>query len=287
MDQTQKTLIGKDFANIWSTEKNASNFFPVTNKSFQISGGFSKQLDETNKLGVVLALTYNQGFKHTNFTNRIYSISNSVASLNFDYSNDKYSQDVLWGALANFTLQSGANNKISWKTVLNVNATDYATKRTGKDFENDPINGENIRASELALKSNTFFNTQLTGDHNLTKYKAKLHWYGSFNILDQYIPDQRRVQYNQNTTTPGTPYSLLVSASKTSQKSGSRYFGYLNDYIYTAGGDINKTFMQGGLSQAVKLGYMLQVKDRLFDSRPCSAQKILAQDSIINLPSTR
>jgi len=270
LDQTAKTLIGKEFENVWGTDKNSSNYLPVTNKQFQISGGFNKQLGAKSRLGVILALTYNQSFKKTNFANRLYSISNSIASLNFDYMNDKYSQDVLWGALANITLQAGNNTKISWKTILNINATDYTTKRTGKDFENDPINGENIRATELALKSNTFFNTQITGDHNIGKLKAKLHWYGSFNILDQYIPDQRRIQYNQNVTSANTPYTLLVSASKTSQRSGSRYYGFLNDYIYTGGGDVSKNFTVGSLNQTVKLGYMLQVKDRLFDSRPFS-----------------
>ncbi len=267
-DQTQKTNLGKQFPNIWSTQKNSSQFFPVTNKSFQVSGGFNSPFGKNNKLGVVLALTYNQSFKRTNFENRLYSISGGTASLNFDYFNDKYSQDVLWGALGNVTLQLGNNSKISWKSILNINSTDYATKRTGKDFENDPINGENIRATELALKANTFFNTQLTGEHNLPSLKTKLHWYGSFNILDQYIPDQRRIQYNQNLLVPNSPYYLLISASKTSQKSGSRYFGFLNDYVYTGGGDITKSFRMGGLNQSVKVGYMLQVKDRLFDSRP-------------------
>lgn len=270
LDQTQKTQYGKQFENTWSAQKNSSNFLPVTNKSFQLSGGFNSRLGSQNKLGVVLALTYNQSYRRTNFENRLYSITANTASLNFDYYNDKYSQDVLWGALGNVTLQLGTNHKISWKTILNVNATDYSTRRTGKDFENDPVNGENIRATELALKSNTFFNTQLTGEHNISSLKTKLHWYGSFNILDQYIPDQRRIQYNQNVTVPNSPYLLLVSASKTSQRSGSRYYGFLNDYIYTAGGDVAKTWRSGGLNQSVKLGYMLQVKDRLFDSRPFS-----------------
>lgn len=270
LDQTQKIVYGKQFTNIWSTTKNSSNILPVTNKSFQLSGGFNAKLGAKNKLGVILALTYNQSFKRTNFDNRLYSITGGVASLNFDYYNDKYSQDVLWGALGNVTLQLGNNNKISWKTILNINSTDYTTKRTGKDFENDPINGENIRATELALKANTFFNTQVTGDHNLPNLKLKLHWYGSFNILDQYVPDQRRIQYNQNVIVPNSPYTLLVSASKTSQRSGSRYFGFLNDYVYTGGGDVAKNFAVNGLTQTVKAGYMLQVKDRLFNSRPFS-----------------
>ena len=80
----------KDFENVWGVNSNGSNYLPLTNKQFQISGGFNKQFGKNNKLGVITALTYNQSFKKTNFANRLYSISNSVASLNFDYMNDKY-----------------------------------------------------------------------------------------------------------------------------------------------------------------------------------------------------
>ena len=56
----------------------------------------------------------------------------------------------------------------------------------------------NVKATELALKTNTFFTTQLSGEHNIKAANLKFHWYGSFNILDQYIPDQRRIQYIQD-----------------------------------------------------------------------------------------
>jgi hypothetical protein len=165
--------------------------------------------------------------------------------------------------LANITLKLGADSKISWKNVINVNATDYATERTGQDDA-----GFNVRANELALKSNTFFTTQLSGDHNIKSANLKLHWYGSFNILDQYIPDQRRLQYNQDPTNPNNPYTLLIGASGNSQNTGSRYYGWLSDYIYTAGGDLSYKWKMFDRNQTVKGGYLLQIKDRLFDSRP-------------------
>ena len=266
--QGPKTGFGKTFENIWSSNKNSSNFFPVLNKSLQVSGGFNKRFKDNYKLGAIFAINYNQTNKRTHFDNRIYSIQNNVASVNFDYQNDNYSQNVLWGALGNITLQLGNNHKISFKNLLNVNANDYVTKRTGKDFELNAINGENIRASELALKTNTFFNTMVSGDHNLVALKTKLHWYGSFNILDQYIPDQRRLQYNQDADGVNAPYLALLSASSTSQKSGSRYYGFLSDYIYNTGADVAKSFKLFGLNQTVKAGYFFQVKDRIFNSRP-------------------
>ncbi|MEO6232635.1 MAG: TonB-dependent receptor [Ferruginibacter sp.] len=269
LDNGAKTEYGKQFSNIWGTQKTSSNTVPLLNQSFGINGGFNKSLGGNKKLAAILAVNYSRSNKATDFDNQVNLFQNNTASLNFDYQNSKYSRDILAGALANFTLQLGNNSKISFKNMLNVNTTNYTTLRTGKDFESNPTTGDNVKAYELAFKANTFFNTQISGDHNIPAYDAKLHWYGSFNILDQYIPDQRRLQYNQDDpTNPSSPYSLLIGASKSSQKSGSRYYGFLNDYVYTAGGDASKSFTVSSRKQTVKGGYFFQVKDRLFDSRP-------------------
>lgn len=281
MPQDKKTAIGKNLENVWSTNKNNSTVLPVLGKIFQLNGGFNKAIGRNNKLGGILALTYNRTYRRLDYNNAFFGVENNIPSLNFDYNNSKYSQDVLAGALGNLTLQLGNNHKISWKNILNVNTTNYVINRTGKDYDADPVNGENIRATELAFKANTFYNTQLTGDHNLPSLGAKLRWYGSFSILDQYIPDQRRIQYNQ--ATAGGPFALLISNTR-SQKSGSRYFGYLNDYVYTGGADVTKNFKLFDLSQSVKAGYMLQIKDRLFDSRPFSIYLATDNPTLRQLP---
>ena len=270
LSQEEKTAYAKDFKNSWSSNKSSANILPVLNQSFQINGGFNTRLSDKVKLAAILAVNYNRSNKRTQFQNQINSFQNNTPDLSFDYFNNKYSEDVLAGALANITLQIGNNNKISFKNLLNVNTTDYTTLRSGKDFENTTSAiGDNITATELAFKANTFFNTQLSGDHNLQNLDAKLHWFGSFNILDQYIPDQRRLQYIQdNPQDPSSPFLAAIGQSNSSQKSGSRYFGYLSDYIYTAGGDLSKTFKINDQSQTIKGGYFFQVKDRLFDSRP-------------------
>ena len=282
----EKTAYASQFKNIWTANKKSSNVLPLLNQSFQINGGFNTRLSDKIKLAAILAVNYNRSNKRTQYENQINSFQNNTPDLSFDFFNNKYSQDVLGGALANFTLQIGNNNKISIKNLLNVNTTNYATLRTGKDFENaNSLAGDNIRASELAFKANTFFNTQISGDHNLQKYNAKLHWFGSFNILDQYIPDQRRLQYTQDITLPGAPYLASFGSSNTSQKSGSRYFGTLNDYIYTTGGDISKSFKLSSRSQTIKAGYFLQIKDRLFDSRPFAFWLPRDNQTLRNLPA--
>ncbi|MEO6134196.1 MAG: TonB-dependent receptor [Ginsengibacter sp.] len=288
LERSNKSEWGKEFKNVWSADKTSSSFIPTMNRNFQLSGGVNKKLSEKIRLGAVLALNYNQSIKRTdNVINRLFTVQSDIADITYEYQDKKYSHDILWGGLANFTLQIGSNNKISFKNVFNVNATNYVNERTGKDFDFVPGLGANVRATELALKTNTFFNTSVSGDHNLSGIKTKIHWYGNFNILDQYIPDQRRIQYLQDPSTPGSPFNLLVGASQSSQKSGSRYYGFLNDYNYTTGGDISKLFNLFGQTQSIKVGYFFQVKDRLFDSRPFAIYLPSDNPALTTLPASK
>ena len=269
LSQEEKTAYAKDFKNIWTTNKKNSTFTPALNQSIAFNFGFNTRLSDKNKLAAVFAVNYNRSNKILEYQNQVYTVQNSIASISLDYEdNTKYSQNVLSGALANLTLQLGNNNKISFKNILNVNTTDYSTlRRSGYDFDA----GQALRGTELAIKANTFFNTQLIGEHNIRKFHSKFHWFGNFNILDQHIPDQRRIEYvPENPSDPNSGYVANIGQSNASQKSGSRYYGFLSDYNYTAGADLNKDFKIGSLSQSVKGGYFFQVKDRLFDSRPFS-----------------
>ncbi len=261
MGADQKTDYGKQLKNIWDTHKGSA---PL-NAGFQASGGFNTKLFG-KKFGAILAANYTKTNRNLDFQNSFYSINGPQADLNFDYHNNKYSEDVLMGGLANFTMQLDNKNKISIKNLFNVNTSDYTTLRTGLDYEFDPVNGERIRASELAFRQNIYFNTQLSGEHTISKANLRLKWFGAFNILDQYIPDQRRTQYNQSQVV-NEPYAMLI-ANTLSQKSGSRFYSTLSDYIYTAGGDLALPFTWLNNKQTVKGGYFFQVKDRLFDSRP-------------------
>lgn len=259
LDDEQKLALGKSFANNWGVNK-----MTVTpNMSLQVSGGFSGKFLH-KKVGGIIAINYNRSLSNNESTNSFFSIDNSHASPDFIYNTHKYAKDVLWGAVGNFTIQLNGNNKLSIKNLFNVNASNYAAMRTGQEY----ISGtDNYRSRELALRTNIFYNSQLAGDHNLPKLNARVSWYGSFNILDQYIPQQRRLEYIQDASVAGAPFVAKLSTGQ-SQKSGSIFYSNLSDYIYTAGADVTKGFNLFNNKQAIKAGYFFQVKDRLFDSRP-------------------
>ena len=278
LSPAQLNEYGKQFRNVWTSS--AGNV-PLNN-TFQLNGSFTGTLFK-KKVGGTLAIVYNQNNRRLQFDNAI--IANSQGDHEVQFHNEKYSRDVLAGALANFSMQLDKNNRVSFKNMINVNTSDFVIRRVGKDYILGPGYGENVIAQEIGFRQNTFFNTQLIGDHNISKWGMRFKWYGGFNILDQYIPDQRRLFYTQDGSNPSAPYYALLAAGA-SQKSGSIFYSFLNDYIYNAGGDVTKTFKWLGYTQNIKGGYLFQVKDRLFDSRPfflntlSNAIKLLPPDKI-------
>ncbi len=255
LSPAEKTAIGKQMANSWAPTKIAA---PL-NTSVQFNGGFAGTLFG-KKIGGTVGILYNKTNRIQDLINRQNTLSGTVFSVNSDFGDTRFAQDISWGALGSLTMQLNGLNKISLKSIVNVNAGNIVTKRGGVDFNRD----EDIRGTEINFKQNTFFTTQLTGEHSISK-PLKLKWYGAFNILDGYVPDQRRIFYSRTTGT-NNPYVLALS-NTLSQQSGSRIYQTLSDYIYTAGGDASYNFNLFGQKQTLKGGYMFQVKDRLYDAQ--------------------
>lgn len=269
LGNSEKTQLGLPIASgNWAPEKKGS-FLPALGQTFQFNSGFTNKVFKDKDLGGVISVTYNRSLRNLNYNNSFFNIDGTKADPSFQYHNNRYSNDVLWGALANFSLRLNSNHKITFRNIINTNSSDYTTLRTGKDFESNAQTGENIKAYEYAFRNNTFFNTQLNGEHNIPSLRSKFNWFGSFTILDQYLPDQRRLQYNQAAGDDTAPYLALLS-NTLSQKTGSIFYSDLNDYIYNAGGDVTTTFNLFNQKQTVKGGYNFQVKDRIYDARPFS-----------------
>lgn len=251
----EKTLIGKQLRNFWSPLEKAA----APNVALQLNGGVSGKLFGKT-VGAMAGLSYNRNYRLQHLVNRSNSLAGDVFSVNYDYEDTRYIQEVNIGAIASMAMQLNNLNRLSFKSILSVNAPSAVTKRSGTDFNRE----EDMLANELQFKQNTFFTSQLAGDHSLNSV-MKFKWYGAFSILDGYIPDQRRIAYSRLTGSQN-PYSLLLS-NTLSQQSGSRIYQTLSDYIYTAGGDLSYGFNWLGQKQTLKFGYMFQVKDRLYDAQ--------------------
>lgn len=277
LSPAEKTAIGRSMRNVWS--KNATTAAP--NASFQMNGGFNTKVFGKT-VGGLLGINYSKSNRFLELVNQLNNIEGTKVDTIYNYNDNKYQQDISVGAIGSVTAQLNAAHKISVRSIVNVNTSNAITHRLGVNLDRQ----DSIRGSEFTYRQNTFFTVQASGDHSISS-PLKLKWYGSFNILDGYVPDQRRLTYGKSLANANEPYRAIIENSL-SQQSGSRIYQDLSDYIYTAGGDMSYNFNMFGRKQTVKGGYMFQVKDRLYDAKlfanyfPTSndALKQLAPDKI-------
>lgn len=272
----EKTAIGKSLPNRWVPEKIKAG----PNFSFQTNGGFATNLFGKKlggSFGILYAKSYND-FDRANIQSVFEDLTTTSSTDNFDYNDATSVEETNAGAMGSLTMQLNPLNKVSLRSIINVNTTNSILyDRMGIDYSND----RDVRGSEFRFRQNTFFTGQVSGDHGLTQ-NLNFKWYGAFNILDGYIPDQRRILYGRphNTT---NPFRLIMS-NTLSQQSGSRIYQALSDYIYTGGGDLSLGFNLFGRKQTLKGGYMLQIKDRLYDAKLFSIYMPISNDALLLLP---
>jgi TonB-dependent receptor len=251
MSIASKTMLGKKMSNNWVPVKTTA----TPNYAVQMNGGFSGTLFG-KKIGGMLGMNYAKNQRYQDNLNQQNTLESGRFSTIYKYADEKYIEDINMGAIAGLSMYLNPLNKISYKAILNVKTNNTYTSRLGDEFSR----GDIMKGNEFTFEQNTFFTNQLNGEHSISQ-KLKLNWYGAFNILDSYSPDQRRILYTKSAA--GTdPYVLNIS-NTLSQQSGSRIYKNLSDYIYTAGGDVTYKINQ----QTIKAGYILQVKDRLYDAK--------------------
>ena len=246
-----KAALGKSMSSNWAPVMTTAK----PNMSVQMNGGFSGTLFG-KRIGGLLGISYANANRFQDNENNQNQLSNSGLSPYIVLKDNKYINDINMGALTGLSIYLNPLNKISYKAIVNVKTTNVYTQRAGSVYDRQEL----VKGNEFVFGQNTFFTNQLNGEHGITD-NIKFNWYGAFNILDSYTPDQRRILYTKSLN--GTdPYILSIS-NTLSQQSGSRVFQSLSDYIYTGGGDLTFKIKQ----QTIKAGYMIQVKDRLYDAQ--------------------
>jgi len=246
-----KTALGKTMANHWAPVMTTAK----PNMSLQMNGGFAGTLFG-KKIGGLIGINYANAYRFQDNINNQNQLTNNGLTPYLELKDNKYINDINMGAIAGVSMFINPLNKISYKAIVNVKTSNAYTQRAGTVYDRQDL----VKGNEFVFGQNVFFTNQLNGEHSITQ-KLKFNWYGAFNILDSYTPDQRRILYTKSIN--GTdPYVLNIS-NTLSQQSGSRVFQTLSDYIYTGGGDLVYKINQ----QTIKAGYMIQVKDRLYDAQ--------------------
>lgn len=268
MTSAERVQVAGKFQNDWGLQNKM--FLPSV--SMQYSGGGSKELGTTKRLGFIYALTYNQNNQYN--TTRRQSWQNEVGMpgtslMESDLNDDNYITNTLAGALANLTYSAGPNTTIGWKNLYSITSQDRVLMRNGT---RQPIDAPNqvIRQSARWFTNNQIVSSQLNGSHYFESFKGKFQWLGAYSGISRSVPNLRNTLYYGDTDVADTAWRAgITSTSVGPDYSGSRFYG-LNLEGITSGQatfEMPVDFVKIGLRNNLKLGAGAQYRDRSYTAR--------------------
>ncbi|MBL0046938.1 MAG: carboxypeptidase-like regulatory domain-containing protein [Bacteroidetes bacterium] len=244
--------------------------------SFQYTFGRISKVAK-NRLGTIVALTYNNSNKITTVERNKYEEQiNEKPVLQKSYSDKEYSKQVLAGALANFAYSVGSNSEITFKNMFNINSEDKVLSREGmRDLANNA--GERIleKSNAMQYMQNRMYTGQIGGEHYLKTSEVKIKWTLGYSDIKRIVPDLRRMIYEKKDISPDAlpsdplpEYTAAINVTGTTPSSGGSIFSSVNnEKIYSANYDISKPFKIGEIKNNLKIGGFHQMRNREFTSR--------------------
>ena len=255
-----------------------SNKTFAPNFNLQYSLGFSDTV-AGKPFGVIMALTYNKTNSYNETIRRGWTGNGSgnttSSQLDFDYLDKIYSEKVLAGALANFSIKMNRNNILSFKNIYSINSDDRVISRSGST---NPLeaNPTLIQSDATWFTGNKIYSGQLIGEHFLPKSKIRFNWVGSMSKIERSIPNLRRNIYSRlkNINDPNDPNPLdtvyianIGGANVGSNYGGGMFFSENKENIYSFKADVSRPFNIGESINEIKTGIFYQSRDRAFFAR--------------------
>lgn len=174
------------------------------NFNFQLAKSFNINKKEQEFISSLFSLTYNRSFTFTTGERNSFDGPGSYRGNPTDPGyypvqrrkaiDSSFNDEIIWAALGNFSIKINNRNNISWKNNLSVNTDNKLVRRVGNgDYANDSLNvgTETFRQ----FTSDVIYNSQLLGEHQISKLKTKINWMAAFSKVSRKIPNQL-ISYN-------------------------------------------------------------------------------------------
>lgn len=264
----ERITVAKSFQSDWNINDNS--FKP--NTSFQYSIGRHFEFKD-KVLGMLFSVSNNKTNTYSEVVLNEYENPDPTALpsvLLSQFNDKKYTEQVLTGALANFSLKFNDNHSLSFKNIFSINSTDFVTIRNGKKDVNDT---RVIDADVRWFTSNKIYSGQLNGEHYFAKPKIKLNWTGFYSNISRSIPNLRRNIYSTANPNSTDPAETIAYASIANNNGGPDYGGgmfFSENTEFIAGGrfDMSRKFTIGEHSaNEIKIGGFFQSRERDFYAR--------------------
>jgi outer membrane receptor protein involved in Fe transport len=257
LHNTDKIALSKTIPNNWGLQTHAAT--PM-NMGAQWTAGFTKNI-KSSTLGGIAAVTYNNSYRMDIAERKEYNFDRSQI---FNYTDDQFRNNVLWGAMFNVGYKIDDNHKITLRNSFNVNASNQTILRIGRDNESNNL----VEGSLANFTANQLLATQLAGNHYMPLSKVKVNWLFGYNDVQRSTPDLRKMLYQKSADPTNVyPQEAYVPAGSASPNYAGKFYSNLQEKVYSTNADVSKTFQLFDKKQVVKVGGFLQQKNRDFVAR--------------------
>lgn len=242
--------------NDWAiTDKNSA----APNTNLQVAAGLVSDPKRNVQFGTTLAFSYSNNNRLQNGQRNDFDTERQL----FEYNDNQFKNNVLWGALMNSALKINSRHKLILQGTYSTNTDNIVSVREGSDFEQERF----VRSTAIEYTENHLITTRLAGEHSLGANNIKLNWGGGYNRTSRNVPSLRRMFYTKNfDAEAGEPYRASIPYSADPFRSG-RFYSDLAEDVYNGNVDLSIPFSFAGEKQSVKIGGLYQGKERAFDAR--------------------
>ena len=241
------------------------------NTSFQYTIGRYFKTKEDQNFGFLVSLSHNKTNNYNEITRKSYEPT-GVDSPGFLLTNqlDKnYSEQILFGGIANVSFKMDPNNSFSFKNLVSINSDNRVIDREGSiTQESDPLY---LHTTSRLFTSNRIYSGQLGGDHYFPESKLKVSWIGSYSKVNRSTPNDRRNTYLYTKFDDGTqsePFALFSINTTGAEAPGSIFILKNTEDIYSTKIDVTKKIkLSESFNTDIKFGFFTQSRSRNFRAR--------------------
>lgn len=249
-------IIKNGFNNDWSI----NTFKPLPD--IKLNAIWSARLNE--KLGMVLAVGYNNTYKTLNIESKRYGVYNAerdTPTVEKDYHDTQYNNDVKINAMNNWIWEPSEKTRYEFGNLVNVIGRNRLTERYGLST----VSGDYYESqTEMLYSSRLTYTGQFSGHHTLgDNASSTIEWNTTYSYAHKDEPDRRIVKNIGNMPADGVAKPNMP----TYNDNISRYYQNLDDNIVSMSANYKKKFDGSAWQPTLKSGLYGEYRNRRYTPR--------------------
>jgi TonB-dependent receptor len=253
LTKAERADFSKRFANNWGLQ--SATGMPGLQLQYSNSSRF---LLAGKEAGSLLALSYSSLPRFNAIERNEFSGTNKTQQ----YTENQYTRNVLWGAIANVSMKLNKYNKLTFRNLFSNNTDEQNNVREG--VNNNLSTWQ--QSYSMNYLQNYFFSTQLAGDHFFKERGIKFQWNGSLQFVDRNTPDYRRLMYTRPDSNSNAPLIAAIGQTGSLENAG-KLFSSLTENVSFASYSITKSWFSDNFKSDWQVGGFHLNKRRTFDAR--------------------